>query len=63
MANQHISARESEGSGREGDGSDRGSRGDSAVLGRVLREDIAEPALERRSGESVQPGHGKSGQQ
>ena len=47
MAHQHTSAWESEGSGREGDASDRGSRGDTAVLGGVLREDITEPALER----------------
>ena len=63
MDNQRVNAWESEGSGREGNGSDRGSGGDSAILDRVLREDIAELALEQRFGESVQPGHGKSGHQ
>ena len=60
MDNQRVNARESDGRGREGDGSDRGSGGYSAILDRVLREDVAELAPEQRRGESVQPGHGKS---
>ena len=52
MANQRINAWESEGRGREGNGSYRGSGGDSAILDRVCREDTAELALEQRFGES-----------
>ena len=63
MANQRVNAWESEGRGREGNGSYRGSGGDSAILDRVCREDTAELALEQRFGESVQPGHRKSGHQ